>query len=82
MRIAPTISQSNMCPLLKMVYRHSIKGYMAMSMCHHSKTALSQSCHAAVFANTRCADFHRLFLHPQLAHERESQAECLRRRHE
>ena len=45
-------SQSNMwCPLLEEAYQHSIGGYLAMSMCHSSKAALSQSCHFALFMN-------------------------------
>ena len=42
--------QSNMWgPLLEAAYHHSIGAFLATSMCHRSKAALSQSCHFALF---------------------------------
>ena len=73
------------CPLLEPAYHHSIGGYLAMSMCHSSKAALSQSCHFSLFVNpvARSSTDQRLTLcdvHPE--HERVSQAAFLQRKHE
>ena len=78
--------QSNMwCPLLEEVYHCSIGGDTAMIMCCGGKAALSQSCHFCVFVNPVArvsTDHFFTFCDEHLAQERDSQAECLRRRHE
>ena len=78
--------QSNLwCPLHEAAYHHGIGGYLAMSMCHGSKAALSQTCHLALFVNPVARASTNLFLtlcDVHLEHERISQAACLQRRRE
>ena len=74
--------QSNMwCPLLEAAY-HSIGGYLAMSTCHSSKAALSQSCHFALFVSPVARSSTKQFFtlcDVHLEHERASQEACLQR---
>ena len=73
------------CLLLEAAFHHSFGGFLAMCMCHRSKAALSQSCHLALFVNAvarASTDRFFTFCDVHLARECDSQATCLRRRHE
>ena len=77
--------QSNMwCPLLEAAYQHCIGGFLAVSTCHSSKAALSQSCHLALFvdpvARSSTDQFFTL-CDVHLDHQGVSQAPRLQRRH-
>ena len=66
-------------------YHHSIGAMLALSMCHSSKAALSQSCHFAVFVNPvarSSTDEFFTVCDAHLEHERMAQATSLQRRHE
>ena len=77
---------SNMkCTLLEAAYHHSIGAMLALSMCHSSKAALSQSCYFAVFVNLvarSSTDQFFTLCDAHLEHERAAQAASLQRRHE